>query len=53
MSGMLGAGKFMASEPGELVVPRGVGFFLGLERLDGAHGECHPEARSAFFGRRC
>lgn len=41
------------AESGELVVPRGVGFLLGPERLDGAHGQRHPEARGAFSGRRC
>ena len=41
------------AESGELVVPRGVGFLRGLEGLDGARGEGHPEARGALPGRRC
>lgn len=41
------------AESGELVVPCGVGLFLGFEGSDGACGEGHAEARGAFSGRRC
>ena len=53
LSVRLGSGGFSDSEPREFAVPCGVGFRLGFERLDGARGEGHSEARGAFSGRWC
>ena len=41
------------AESGDPVVPCGVGPRLRLERLDGARGECHPDARDALSRLRC
>ena len=41
------------AESGDSVVPCGVGPRLRLERLDGARGERHPDAREALPRLRC